>query len=202
MGNLPSSKCRTTPNFVTTQRQYEEVTWASFIEMIKELNKKCSRVRNEKGNYICFALDKTCQDGVFWKNKAKIKCFYINLESLVVSSNKTLHLREFLNVYNLQKDATQNQMSSDMCSSRYILDETADSDGLCCICMENNNEVLLPCLHSFCMVCVAQEMEFRPQFCCPVCKTRIEHPLKNSWEVADPPQPSEVITYLSKLCKN
>ncbi|VDL63776.1 unnamed protein product [Nippostrongylus brasiliensis] len=67
--------------------------------------------------------------------------------------------------------------------------------------MENCNEVLLPCLHSFCMACVAQEIEFRPRFSCPVCKARIQDPIENSWEVADPPHPSEVVTYLSKLSR-
>ncbi|RCN45133.1 hypothetical protein ANCCAN_08887 [Ancylostoma caninum] len=60
-------------------------------------------------------------------------------------------------------------------------------------------EILLPCLHSFCMVCVAQEMEFRPQFNCPICKARIERPIEESWEVPDPPNPEEVVAYLSKL---
>ncbi|ETN78858.1 zinc finger, C3HC4 type [Necator americanus] len=76
---------------------------------------------------------------------------------------------------------------------------TADSEDLCCICMENSNEVLLPCLHSFCVVCVAQEMEFRPQFSCPICKARINRPLEDSWEVPDPPNPAEVVAYLSRV---
>ncbi|KIH62576.1 zinc finger, C3HC4 type [Ancylostoma duodenale] len=79
------------------------------------------------------------------------------------------------------------------------LNRKADSEGLCCICMEKCNEILLPCLHSFCMVCVAQEMEFRPQFNCPICKARIERPIEESWEVPDPPNPEEVVAYLSKL---
>lgn len=204
MGNSPSGNINRTidSNSLLIRRQYDEITWSSFMEMIKELNKKCSRFRNEKGEYICFALDKSCADGMFWKNKARIKCFSVNLEARLVTSNKVLHLREFLNVYNVHKDAMQSEMSSNMCSSRYILDETADNEGLCCVCMENNNEVLLSCLHSFCMVCVAQEMEFRPQFSCPVCKTRIDHPIKESWEVPDAPQPLEIVTYLSKLAKN
>ncbi|VDO09694.1 unnamed protein product [Haemonchus placei] len=167
--------------------------------MIKELNRKCFRVRNEKGDYICFALDRTCADEILWKKKVRIKCFTVNLDSLLVTSSKTLKLEEFLNVYNVHKDAIQNNAQNVMCSSRYVLNETADSDGQCCICMDNNTEVLLPCLHSFCMACVAQELEFRPQFSCPICKTRIEHPIENSWEVADPPEPSDIVSYLSKL---
>ncbi|VDP05251.1 unnamed protein product [Heligmosomoides polygyrus] len=124
------------------------------------------------------------------------------MDSLQVTSNKVLKLDEFLNVYNVHRDAIDSNASNVMSSSRYILDETADNEGLCCICMENNNEVLLPCLHSFCLTCVAQEVEFRPRFSCPVCKARIEHPIENSWEVADPPHPTEVVTYLSRLSRS
>ncbi|KAJ1365339.1 hypothetical protein KIN20_025609 [Parelaphostrongylus tenuis] len=82
MGNSPSAgmnRALAESNSLRIRRQYDEITWSSFLEMIKELNKKCSRFRNENGKYICFALDKSCTDGVFWKNKARIKCFSVRL---------------------------------------------------------------------------------------------------------------------------
>ncbi|CAJ0609538.1 unnamed protein product [Cylicocyclus nassatus] len=199
MGSSPSKRSRFEHAYAAANPLYEEVTWPKFLEMIRELNRKCFRVRNEKGDYICFALDKTCTDGFLWKKLAKIKCFTVNLDSLQVTSSKVLRFDEFLNVYSVHKDALRNNLPNEMSSSQYIFRETADSEGLCCICMENNNEVLLPCLHSFCMVCIALEMEFRPQFSCPVCKARIEHPIEESWEVPDPPNPEEVVAYLSKI---
>ncbi|KHJ92497.1 zinc finger, C3HC4 type [Oesophagostomum dentatum] len=197
MGSSPSK--RSPFDTGATHPLYDKITWTSFLGMIKELNNVCSHVRNERDDYICFALDRTCSDGFMWKKLAKIKCFTVNKDSLQVTSSKVLRLNEFLNVYSVHKDAVRNNSSNDMSTSQYIFNETADSDGLCCICMENNNEVLLPCLHAFCMVCVALEMEFRPQFSCPICKARIEHPIEESWEVPDPPNPEEVVAYLSKI---
>ncbi|KAK6760794.1 hypothetical protein RB195_022023 [Necator americanus] len=184
---------------LATSSLYKELTWTSFLEMIKELNRKCFNVRGEKGDYICFALDKSCADGLLWKKLARIKCFTGNSDSLQVIPSRVLNLDEFLNVYNVHKDAMQNIDPKEMSTSSCILNENADSEDLCCICMENSNEVLLPCLHSFCVVCVAQEMEFRPQFSCPICKARINRPLEDSWEVPDPPNPAEVVAYLSRL---
>ncbi|EYB94532.1 hypothetical protein Y032_0170g249 [Ancylostoma ceylanicum] len=140
MGSSPSRRSRF-DHPQAASSLYNDVTWTSFLEMIKELNRKCFHVRNEKGDYICFALDKSCTDGFMWKKLARIKCFTVNLDSLQVTSSRVLRLEEFLNVYSVHKDAIWNNVTNEMCTSRYILSETADSEGLCCICMEKCNEV-------------------------------------------------------------
>ena len=45
-------------------------------------------------------------------------------------------------------------------------------------------------------------MEFRTPFRCPVCRTAIQKPIEDSWEVADIPQPHEVEEYLAGIARS
>ncbi|CAD6187178.1 unnamed protein product [Caenorhabditis auriculariae] len=173
MGNNPTKKIR-------ERSPYDLCSYNDFLEYIREMNRN---YRNAIDELLPFE----------WKSTVEIICCKVDRASKKLISCKYLSFKEFINAYEVHKMLMEKTNQVDvMTSSKYVFSETSDNEGNCVICMEVPNEVLLPCLHSFCLVCISNEIEFRPQFCCPICKMRIEKPIESSWEVADAPDPEEV----------
>ncbi|CAJ0572760.1 unnamed protein product, partial [Mesorhabditis spiculigera] len=175
--------------------------WEEFAGYICEMNRKC-RNQVKDGEYIFFALKKDTMDTPNWKSTVRICCLKMDEKSNNVKSYRLFNLTEFLNVYRsylvLLKPAigAEPPVAEDlMTHSIMILGETAIADGTCAICMERPNETLLPCLHSFCTVCITEWFEYRPRFKCPLCKESIRDPLADSWEVADAPTDAQIQEY-------
>ncbi|CAJ0928007.1 unnamed protein product, partial [Mesorhabditis belari] len=177
--------------------------WEEFAGYICEMNRRCRNQINSDNEYICFALKKGTTDTPLWKATVRICCLKMNATDNTVKSYRFFNLTEFLNVYRsyliLLKPAIGHERppvaDELMNQSIYILGQTAISDGTCAICMERPNETLLPCLHSFCTVCIANWFEHRPRFKCPLCKEAIKDPLADSWEVTDAPTEQQVQDY-------
>ncbi|CAB3400438.1 unnamed protein product [Caenorhabditis bovis] len=186
---------------------YQNCTWVSFIDSIKEMNRNYRNVLVDNDEYLCFALrkvDMNFEYNVNWKDKIKIICCRVNCKTNMFYSGRTLDLREFYNAYNLHKVLmTKKTVTDPTTTSQYILGQSSDIEGNCVICMDIPNQVLLPCLHSFCLSCIAAEFEYRQKhFSCPICKTPIENPIESSWEVPDAPTDTEVTEYLRKIAQS
>ncbi|CAP27652.1 Protein CBG07411 [Caenorhabditis briggsae] len=185
-------------------------TWDDFLADMKEINRNYRSLLVENDEYLAFALRSLdFERGSFenWKSEIKILCCKINVASKMVVSYKELTFREFLSTYDLHKlmittKESRKRSVDPMSTSQFILTQTSDVEGNCVICMENINDLLLPCLHAFCIRCIANEMEYRHDFSCPICKTKIKNPIDDSWEVPDAPNQSEVNAYLKEVARD
>ncbi|CAI5455718.1 unnamed protein product [Caenorhabditis angaria] len=183
------------------------ITWVKFLSAVQEMNRNYRHVLIDNNEYLCFAMARTdllsADSEEDWRQLIRIVCCKVNIETKAVVSCKKLTLREFLTAHELHLVMMNNKpkLSPDpMTTSQFILDQTSDIEGNCVICMENVNDILLPCLHSFCLRCVIAESEYRGRnFSCPMCKMPIENPIESAWEVTDPPEQSEIDDYLKGI---
>ncbi|CAA94134.1 RING-type domain-containing protein [Caenorhabditis elegans] len=189
--------------------RFQSCTWDEFLADIKEMNRNYRSLLVENEEYLAFALrniDYQREGYENWKSEIKILCCKVNQMSKQVLNYKELTFREFLSTYDLHKLMITNKESrkrsvDPMSTSQFILTQTSDVEGNCVICMENINDLLLPCLHAFCIRCIANEMEYRHDFSCPICKTKIRNPIESSWEVPDAPDQAEVNEYLKEIAR-
>ncbi|CAI2358104.1 unnamed protein product [Caenorhabditis sp. 36 PRJEB53466] len=186
--------------------RFDTCTWDTFIENIREINRSYRSLLVENGEYLTFALRREAMErGPYegWQREIEIICCKVNVKSKSVRTIKTLTFREFSSAYDLQKvmlTKMESHATADpMTTTQFIMTQTSDVEGNCIICMENLNDTLLPCLHSFCIRCIIAEHEYRTDFSCPICKTKCAKPIESSWEVPDVPDQEEVKSYLKEI---
>ncbi|CAL2051806.1 unnamed protein product [Caenorhabditis brenneri] len=185
-------------------------TWDDFLNDMQEINRNYRNLLVENDEYLAFALrQRDVDNGPFenWRSDIRILCCKVNQISKMVVKHKDLTFREFLTTFDLHKlmvttKEGRRRSIDPMSTSQFILTQTSDVEGNCVICMENINDLLLPCLHAFCIRCIAAEMEYRHDFSCPMCKTKIRNPIEASWEVPDVPNQSEVNDYLKEVARD
>ncbi|PAV83655.1 hypothetical protein WR25_21679 [Diploscapter pachys] len=141
MGNLPlvQNVAEFLEKSKTKEASRTDISFAEFLNCIREMNKRCFRNANDQGEYLCFAINKNDVDGVFWKQRLRIRCFKINSQTSCAVAQKDLSLDEFMNAYSMHK-AMQSTNDDLMARSIEILGD-GSVDGQCCICMDNTNEV-------------------------------------------------------------
>ncbi|XP_023242112.1 RING finger protein 141-like [Centruroides sculpturatus] len=60
----------------------------------------------------------------------------------------------------------------------------------CCICMERDSEITLPCAHSYCLVCIEQWNVSNKT--CPICREKLEN-TDDSWVMSEIPD-TEIVS--------
>ncbi|CAI4225527.1 unnamed protein product [Auanema sp. JU1783] len=183
-------------------RLRKNITKQDFFDYIDEMNKYFATVPLEGNTSLLFTLHRDSDSFVSWKENVCVACFQISCKKnkKEIKCCKLLDFESFMNAYDM-KSITNVSSTDQWTTSTMILGESASNEGLCVICMEHKNEIMLPCLHSFCLVCITHESEYRPQFRCPLCQENIPNPIEESWLVADAPMKTEVDEYLGELTK-
>lgn len=72
--------------------------------------------------------------------------------------------------------------------------------GDCIICMERTADVLLPCVHSFCLVCTEQWKAMGKDWC-PLCREPLQLDGKDTWVTPEDPESDELRNYLMALAE-
>jgi hypothetical protein len=83
--------------------------------------------------------------------------------------------------------------------AKALLDELSEADpnslDECCICLERKPDVILPCTHSYCMLCIEQwNVDHKT---CPVCRETLAS-TDDGWVISEGPDSLDVATEIQK----
>lgn len=66
----------------------------------------------------------------------------------------------------------------------------------CCICMDRKPDIILPCTHSYCLVCIENWNVSHKT--CPVCRETVEN-TDDSWVISEAPDSEEMTSEMKKF---
>ncbi|GJQ65223.1 hypothetical protein Trydic_g7356 [Trypoxylus dichotomus] len=193
------------PSLIT--EEIFEINYEEFLEKLGELNKLSKKYLDSSGKQLLFAVKKGTDSTVFWKASVQIACVKIDPETKALNTYRLLNLREFLQVFKTLKcqySAVQQSENSKASTSTLFQDlgkvDNDDSIGLdpktvCCICFDRKTEVLLPCTHSYCLVCIEEWNEDHDT--CPVCRENLQS-TDDTWVLSEVPQAEEISDEIRK----
>lgn len=73
-----------------------------------------------------------------------------------------------------------------------------DSQNECIICMERPSDTILPCAHSYCLVCIEQWKAYGKTKC-PLCREPLEDDGNDAWVIPEEPDDDAIRRYLMSL---
>lgn len=180
------------------------LTYEEFQKSLEELNDLSRKCIDKDGNQLVFAINKgSDQIQWLWKATVKVAAISINPGSRKINSVKIINLKQFLHIFNTMatnvkaiQDIEERQRSASSSPNLYPstvlnqIDEkftfdnaqsTTTADELfedCIICLERKSEVILPCIHQYCLPCIAQWNENKKS--CPICDQSLLT-VKDTW---------------------
>ncbi|KRZ07290.1 RING finger protein, partial [Trichinella zimbabwensis] len=147
-----------------------DMTFEQFQRQVNMLNFRCRRLIDSNGNYLKFTVltnDFIFNDMLFWKLLVKVRCDMVKLnnrepeKSVVVSFVRFLRICDFVNDF-LSKPVVKAEHDKVGSSVNKNDVET------CCLCLDNIEDIVLRCGHSFCSPCMYQWTECSSGKC-PLC---------------------------------
>ncbi|CAH0395738.1 unnamed protein product [Bemisia tabaci] len=194
--------------------EISSLTYEEFLEYIVQLNVLSQRCVDCNGKQLMFAVKKGTDATLLWKATVKIACVKLDPTTKKIESCKLLNLPQFLKVFKaLQYQVTTAQQmesvsscSNGMTASTVLreIDNAIHEEGIsrtadgvipesklteCCICLERKPDVMLPCAHSYCHVCLEQWKVNNST--CPVCRETISNK-DESWVISEAPNSLEI----------
>lgn len=186
---------------------YEE--FQKNLEEINDLSRKCI---DKDGNQLVFAINKgSDQIQWLWKATIKIAAVSINPQSRKINNVKIISLKQFLHIFNTMatnieaiQDIEERQRSASSSPNDLyptaLLDQIDGSDGKfnfdkdelfddCIICLDRKPEVILPCLHQYCLACLTQWHQSKQT--CPICDQHLIS-TQETWTQLDFPDADEI----------
>lgn len=205
--------------------EINSMNYEEFMKSLEELNELSRKCIDKDGNQLVFAINKgSDQIQWLWKATIKIAAVSINPESRKINSIKIINLKQFLHIFNTMtmnleaiQDIEERQQSASSSPNLYptaLINQidgkfnfdNATSEELfddCIICLERKPEVILPCLHQFCMPCIAQWNENKKS--CPICDQSLLS-TKDTWVQLQIPDADEIneeiVNQLQKITKD
>uniref|UniRef100_A0A0N5BKH2 RING-type domain-containing protein n=1 Tax=Strongyloides papillosus TaxID=174720 RepID=A0A0N5BKH2_STREA len=188
-----------------------QVTWDQLKSMIEELNDKCQFIVDSNSNYLLFYIQKGHRNCILWKLTTRILVLKINLQTHKPIAHRILSFRQFVRIYNsimFTVDISGNSITQDGCISAYMKDcmwrseigsGTTNEDGECLICFDRVPDVVLPCSHAFCEICVEKIKETDKNYC-PLCREELKKDTNEDlWSIPDLPENSEIENYMLSI---
>ncbi|KAL3981691.1 Zinc finger C3HC4 type (RING finger) family protein [Acanthocheilonema viteae] len=179
------------------------MTWVQFVKLICELNDKCANFVDSDGRHLLFAIKKGTANTVLWKVTVRICTLKINARS--ADSYRIFSFEQFLrlqkSLYYLLKGAVDK--TDGTLFQGHVLDACIDralNTIECIICMERQSDVVLPCVHSFCSICVEQWKAMEKDWC-PLCRYPLQLDGSDTWIIPDVIECCELNNYLMSLTK-
>ncbi|VDM24683.1 unnamed protein product [Toxocara canis] len=202
------------------------VTWPQFVDMVCDLNTRCRQLVDVNGRYLVFAVKKGTADSYFWKATIRI-CVLRKNTNNTTESCRMLTLAQFLSLqkslyvllYNMGPESCSSaiDLSRELCTSDYLNRMTLTrsyyvfayyfhlscfcsigAQSECIICMERAPDTILPCAHSYCLVCIEQWKAYGKSLC-PVCREQLEVDGNDEWVIPEEPDDDAVRRYLMSL---
>jgi hypothetical protein len=174
------------------------LTYEKFLTILGELNQLSKQRLDSEGKQLIFAVKKGTDSTVFWKATVQIACVKIDSSTQKVSTYRLLNLYEFLKVFKTLKCQSSAEEQSRSGSSQEVtvsqvlnsIDKhSVDNTKECCICLERKHEVILPCMHSFCLTCFEEWNACHDT--CPICRAKLESP-DDTWVISEVPEAEEI----------
>lgn len=180
------------------------LTYEEFLTNLEELNELSRKCIDKEGNQLVFAVNRgSNQIQWIWKATIKIAAVSINPSSRKINSIKIINLNQFLHIFNTMvtnvkaiQDIEERQRTSPKPSYPFEIDHKFDFDSTedasfedCIICLDRKPEVILPCLHKYCLPCITQWTENKKS--CPVCDQAVVSS-KDSWVQLEIPDADEI----------
>lgn len=181
------------------------LTYDEFLDSVNELNQTTASFADRKGKQLRFSVCIGTDDTLLWKGTVRIRCQKINISTMKVESSRLLNLREYVLLYkeiteqignmNVNEETDEDVGS---CSASLLFDEVEQiglvsdkEDEECCICMERKSEIILPCMHCFCEICIdSWNISHRT---CPVCRANVQGS-DDTWVLTEKPDSTEYDT--------
>ncbi|CAF1005138.1 unnamed protein product [Adineta steineri] len=163
-----------------------------FLQLLNEFNKTLEMFTRDEPCYLQFNIVPQTDSNIFWKALIRIRCSKMTREDQSISNEIILNLHQFLSVHQslcqqistLQKcpsstlfnsSATTTKENSSSFSTAK-LSFTVPNDNECCICMDRQPNLVLPCTHKFCDECFQQwssQTSPTSSQTCPLCRVDI-----------------------------
>jgi len=191
------------------------ISWEDFLQQVLLLNERCATLVDANGKYLLFALKKGSADSYLWKATVRICCLKMNVTTKKVESRKFLSLGQFLRLYKsllvlIEQSSTDHAIStstflidglSQQLTSSILVERASNDDDRtdeCVVCFERRVDVILPCTHSYCLVCIESWKETGHPFC-PLCRCALSVDVDDSWVISECPDRDHVTAYLVSL---
>ncbi|CAG9533332.1 unnamed protein product [Cercopithifilaria johnstoni] len=179
------------------------MTWVQFVKLICELNDRCANFVDSDGRHLLFAIKKGSANTLLWKVTVRICTLKINARS--ADSYRVFSFEQFLSLqkslYYLLRDAideTDGALFQGRVLDAYI--DRAFNMSECIICMERRPDVVLPCVHTFCSICIEQWKSMEKDWC-PLCRYPLQLDGSDTWVIPDVIEGGELKNYLMSLAK-
>lgn len=212
LNELKDDVCRGTQ----TLKELAVISYDEFLEKVKELNlisqtlsRKISERSNSSKSLLLFAVKKGTDETILWKGTVRIGCVLVDTQTGKLKSHRVINLKQFLKVHKALTAYIGVRSSNDIESAIEAAIEGEETiatlspsiilEGInvescnpmeCCICMERDSEVTLPCTHSYCLVCIEQWNVSNKT--CPICREKLEN-TDDSWVMSEIPD-SEIVS--------
>ncbi|GAB1609169.1 RING finger protein 141-like [Argonauta hians] len=180
------------------------LTYDEFLDSVNELNGTTAGFADRKGKQLRFSVCIGTDHTVLWKGTVRIRCQKINTRTMKVESSRLLNLREYVLLYKeiTEQIASMNlseqsgdSASSGTCSTSLLFKEVEQigtssekDEEECCICMERKSEIILPCMHCFCEICIDSWNILHRT--CPVCRANVQGS-DDTWVLTERPDSTE-----------
>ncbi|RDD40879.1 RING finger protein 141 [Trichoplax sp. H2] len=202
-------------------REMMKINQEKLSDRINKLNEELQNLADEGGKQLMFyQVEKensgddddtstTCGAGTISKSRIQIICNKYNKINGVVESIKELNLKQFLYLSQdimeklvLAKQESNQNSPLDLSASVIFSDCHRELDqnnykDECCICMDSQSDIALPCMHSYCHECI--NAWFEQNQSCPLC--RDSRGVDDCWILSNPPETSEVAGILISLAE-
>jgi len=163
---------------------------SDFVRLLSDFNKTLETFTSDEQYYLRFTIVPHSDSTIFWKALIRITCSKISRTDQSISNEVVLSLHQFLSVHQsllqqismLQKypsstlynSSTTNQNSSSFSTAK--LSFPIPNDNECCICLDRQPNLVLPCTHKFCDECFHQwssQTTATSSQTCPLCREDI-----------------------------
>ena len=190
-----------------------------------DINEISSQFLDSNGKQLVFAVKKGSDTSAIWKGTVRVACCKVDASTKEVDSYRLLTLKQFLAIFKslqtqtaaLQRDspcssdsssptspslsAAERKKSHPLTLAKFsastFLDEALEGTSVeeCCICIERRPDLILPCLHSYCLPCIEQWNVNNKT--CPVCRETVAS-TDEGWVISDGPDCQDIATQIQK----
>ncbi|KAJ3660029.1 hypothetical protein Zmor_011685 [Zophobas morio] len=186
------------PILTLLTEEIHTLTYEKFLTILGELNQLSKQRLDSEGKQLVFAVKKGTDSTVFWKATVQIACVKIDSSTQKVSTYRLLNLYEFLKVFKTLKcqssaeEQSRSGVKQQITVSQVlnnISDHPTENTKECCICLERKHEVILPCMHSYCLPCIEEWNASHNT--CPICREKLES-TDDTWVISEVPEAEEI----------
>ncbi|UJR23462.1 hypothetical protein I4U23_026464 [Adineta vaga] len=179
--------------FVPTILKIKEIIFLrhnEFNELLKEFNKTLEAFTRDEPHYLHFTIVPQSDSTILWKALIRITCSKILRADQSKSNEIILNLHQFLSVH---RSLSQQILTLQKCPSTLLynsepvkqhsssfstakLSFNLPNDNECCICLDRQSNLVLPCTHKFCDECFQQwssQVSATSSHTCPLCRVDI-----------------------------